>query len=145
MPHRTSPNTAAGFNTALAASVSSHPLAEHTRREFHDLTLVELERHSPEGVEAHGVPRWAWRLAAAACVALVGAGLALLWALAGPPAAALGAVIVVALYAVGVLPEWAAARVRHREMRRFERRIDAKIARLERRAGRNSGGAPVGA
>lgn len=120
-----------------ASLPTPHALGDAARQTLHDVILVEMEQHSPEGVEHHGTPPWIRRAALLAAVAVVVGALVLLGVLAGPPAVGLGLMIVLALYTVGVGPEWAAARVRRLEMKGFEQRIEAKISRLERRAARH--------
>ncbi len=119
----------------------AHPLAEECRQRVHDEMLTEMEHHSPEGEEAPESHNWTtFVIAAALQVLMIGAGVTGLWLTAGPAAAGVGAVMIVGLYSIGVLPQWNAARIRWAEQREFEEKILMRIDRMERRvAGRAEG------
>lgn len=118
-----------------------HPLREESRQRLHDELLSEMEHHSPEGEEAHADnTRWVLIGAVVLQLLVVGAGVTGLWLTAGPAAAGVGAIMIVGLYTIGVLPQWNAARIRWSEQREFEAKILNKIERMERRvAGKTEG------
>lgn len=119
----------------------AHPLAEECRQRVHDEMLTEMEQHSPEGEEApESHNPMTFFIAATLQLLVIGSGVAGLWMTAGPAAAGVGAIMIVGLYAIGVLPQWNAARIRRAEQREFEEKILMRIDRMERRvAGRAEG------
>ena len=127
-----------GIDGVREGAEAPHVLDKATRQTLHDGMLVELEDHSPEGEETRGLTRGVWRLAVGTAAAAVVGALVLLGVMAGWPAVALGLMIVLMVYLIGAGPEWAAARLRRREQKGFERVIESKIKRVERRAAKHA-------
>lgn len=124
----------------LKVSRPPTPLGETAKGPVQDVMLQELEEHSPEGRETHGISPGMRRLAYLAAILATAGALAALAILAGPPALLLGIALVVVMYGVAAMPQWSAAKVRREERGGFERRIEAKVKRFQRRASRPAGG-----